>query len=81
MFKGLAAKFSAGVLIIVALLFSVYGTYDYQQMSKRLYGEQDSRIKLVVDSLLGTVAVALWNYETETIEREHYKLTPWYQVL
>lgn len=68
MFKGLAAKFSLGVLIIVALLFSVYGAYDYQQMSSRLYKEQDDRIALLANSLSGTVSTALWNYESETVK-------------
>lgn len=67
MFQGLAAKFSVGVFIIVALLFSVYGTYDYQDMSSRLYKDQEDRITLVVNSLSGTISTALWNYEAETI--------------
>lgn len=67
MFQGLAAKFSLGVLVIVALLFSVYGVYDYQQMSSRLYKEQSDRISLVANSLSGTVSTALWNYESETV--------------
>lgn len=67
MFRGLAAKFSLGVLVIVALLFSVYGIYDYQQMSSRLYQEQSDRISLVANSLSGTVSTAVWNYESETV--------------
>jgi len=67
MFHGLAAKFSIGVFIIVALLFSIYGTYDYQDMSSRLYNNQEERVTLVVNSLSGTVSTALWNYESETI--------------
>jgi hypothetical protein len=50
MFHGLAAKFSIGVFIIVALLFSIYGTYDYQDMSSRLYSNQEERVTLVVNS-------------------------------
>jgi len=67
MFHGLAAKFSIGVFVIVALLFSIYGTYDYQDMSSRLYKDQEGRVTLVVNSLSGTVSTALWNYESETI--------------
>lgn len=67
MFHGLAAKFSIGVFIIVALLFSVYSTYDYQSMSSRLYSDQEGRVNLVVNSLSGTVSTALWNFESETI--------------
>ena len=68
MFQGLAAKFSLGVLVIVALLFSLYGVYDYHQMSSRLYQNQNSRIQLVANSLSGTVSTALWNYESETVK-------------
>jgi methyl-accepting chemotaxis protein len=68
MFKGLAAKFSIGVFIIVALLFSVYGAYDYQQMSDRLYQGQKDTITLVANSMSGTVSTALWNYESETVK-------------
>ncbi|MFT6101722.1 MAG: methyl-accepting chemotaxis protein [Granulosicoccus sp.] len=68
MFHGLAAKFSIGVFVIVALLFSIYGTYDYQQMSERLYQGQKDTVTLVANSLSGTVSTALWNYESETIK-------------
>jgi methyl-accepting chemotaxis protein len=68
MFKGLAAKFSLGVFVIVTLLFSIYGAYDYQQMSSRLYQEQKDRVTLVANSLSGTISTALWNYESETVK-------------
>jgi len=68
MFHGLAAKFSIGVFVIVALLFSIYGTYDYRQMSERLYQGQKDTVNLVANSLSGTVSTALWNYESETIK-------------
>jgi methyl-accepting chemotaxis protein len=68
MFKGLAAKFSIGVFIIVALLFSIYGTYDYQTMSARLYQGQKDTVTLVANSLSGTVSTAWWNYESETVK-------------
>lgn len=69
MFQGLAVKFSLSVLIMLALLFSAYGVYDYQQMSKRLYAEQDSRIQLIANSLLDALSIALWNYDTDTLEK------------
>ena len=69
MFQGLAAKFSIGVFIIVALLFSIYGAYDYRQMSARLYQGQKDTVTLIANSLSDTVSTALWNYESETVKR------------
>ncbi|MGH1487752.1 MAG: hypothetical protein ACRBCI_16190, partial [Cellvibrionaceae bacterium] len=68
MFKGLAAKFSLGVFIITGFLFTVYATYDYYSISKRLHAEQDSRIQLIASGVLGTVSEALWGYDEETLK-------------
>jgi len=67
MFKGLAARFSMAVFLVVTLLFIAYGIYDYKQLSKSLYKNQDDKIHLVANSLSGTISTALWNYESEVV--------------
>lgn len=69
MFRGLAFKFSLGVLAITTLILGAYSIYDYQVASKRLYSEQKDRTQVMVENLSETVASALWNYEVDTVDK------------
>jgi methyl-accepting chemotaxis protein len=67
MFQGLAVRFSIGTVIIIAIVFSIYGVLDYQAAANRLHKEQEERVNLLVSSLSGTISSALWNYELNTV--------------